>query len=55
MQLTQSDLTWANEYFKIANDDLAANLATEKINRAIKSVARIITKTSLPRIHGRIS
>ena len=33
--------------FKLAFDDRAANLATEKINRAIKSVARTITKTSL--------
>ena len=33
--------------FKIAADDQAANLATEKINRSIKSVARTITKTSL--------
>ena len=33
--------------FKMAFDDRAANLATEKINRAIKSVARTITKTSL--------
>ena len=29
------------------HDDKAANLATDKINRAIKSVARTITKTSL--------
>ena len=33
--------------FKIAHDDRAANLATENINRSIKSVARTITKTSL--------
>ena len=33
--------------FKIAYDDRAANLATENINRSIKSVARTITKTSL--------
>ena len=33
--------------FKIAVDDRAANLATDKINRAIKSAARTITKTSL--------
>ena len=33
--------------FKIAFDDQAANLATDKINRAIKSVARTITKTKL--------
>ena len=33
--------------FKIAHDDRAANLATETINRSIKSVARTITKTSL--------
>ena len=33
--------------FKIAHDDQAANLATEKINRAINSVARTITKTHL--------
>jgi hypothetical protein len=33
--------------FKIAQDDCAANLATENINRSIKSVARTITKTSL--------
>ena len=33
--------------FKIAHDDQAANLATEKINRAINSVARTITKTRL--------
>ena len=33
--------------FKIAFDDRAANLATDKINRAIKSAARTITKTSL--------
>ena len=33
--------------FKMAFDDRAANLATEKINHAIKSVAQTITKTSL--------
>ena len=33
--------------FKISQDDRAANLATGQINRAIKSVARTITKTSL--------
>ena len=33
--------------FKIAYDDRASNLAREKINRAIKSAARTITKTSL--------
>ena len=33
--------------FKIAIDDRAANFATDKINRAIKSAARTITKTSL--------
>ena len=33
--------------FKIAYDDRAANLATENINRSIKSVARTITKTAL--------
>ena len=33
--------------FKIVYDDRAANLATENINRSIKSVARTITKTSL--------
>ena len=33
--------------FKIAHDDRAANLATENINRSIKSVAQTITKTSL--------
>jgi hypothetical protein len=33
--------------FKIAHDDRAANLATENINRSIKSVARTITKTRL--------
>ena len=31
----------------LAYDDRAANLATENINRSIKSVARTITKTSL--------
>ena len=33
--------------FKLAYDDRAANLATENINRSIKSVARTITKTAL--------
>ena len=33
--------------FKIEYDDRASNLAREKINRAIKSAARTITKTSL--------
>ena len=33
--------------FKMAYDDRAANLATENINRSVKSVARTITKTSL--------
>ena len=33
--------------FKIAYDDQAANIATGKINRAINSVARTITKTRL--------
>ena len=33
--------------FRIAFDDKAANLATDKINRSIKSVARTITKTKL--------
>ena len=33
--------------FKIECDDRASNLAREKINRAIKSAARTITKTSL--------
>ena len=33
--------------FKLAHDDRAANLATEKINRSIKSVAWTITKISL--------
>jgi hypothetical protein len=33
--------------FKLAHDDRAANLATENINRSIKSVARTITKTAL--------
>ena len=33
--------------FKISFDDRAANLATAKINRSIKSVARTITKTKL--------
>ena len=33
--------------FKIAHDDRAANLATENINRSIKSVARTITRTAL--------
>ena len=34
-------------HFKLAHDDRAANLATENINRSIKSVARTITKTAL--------
>jgi len=33
--------------FKLTYDDRAANLATENINRSIKSVARTITKTAL--------
>ena len=33
--------------FKISSDDRAANLATAKIDRSIKSVARTITKTNL--------
>ena len=33
--------------FKLAHDDRAANLATENINRSIKSVARTITRTAL--------
>ena len=33
--------------FKLAYDDRAANLATENINRSIKSVAQTITKTAL--------
>ena len=33
--------------FKLAYDNRAANLATENINRSIKSVARTITKTAL--------
>ena len=44
-----TDFDWIPNYepFKLAHDDRAANLATENINRSIKSVARTITKTAL--------